>query len=266
MALLLRQTRGGVFIFTQVDGLNVYYSDSGSGAPVLFLHGWGSSGDAFAGIIRLLSKKPYRLIAIDFPGCGKSDYPQRPLTLEDYASIVLGVMEHLSVKDPILFGHSHGGRVALYLAGMGLVHPPKMVLFGAAGMKAKSNLKKRLKTYGFKTAKWFLTLPGLRAHTAETLNRLRAHFGSADYNAAPEVLRKTLVHLINRDIRELFPAIAASTLLIWGENDTATPLYMAQYMEKAIPDCGLCVIKNAGHWCFAENPAAVYPIIESFLN
>lgn len=253
-------------IFTQIHDLNVYYTDTGSGTPILFLHGWGSSGEAFGGIIRLLSKKPYRLITIDFPGCGKSDYPQHPLKLEDYGDIVLGVMEHLSIKDPILVGHSHGGRVALYLAGTGLVQPPKMVLFGAAGMKTKPSLKKQLKTYSFKAAKWFLTLPGLRKHTAEALQKLRAHFGSADYNAAPEVLRKTLVHLINRDIRELFPAIKASTLLIWGEKDTATPLYMAQYMEKTIPDCGLCVIKNAGHWCFVENPAAVYPIINSFLN
>lgn len=253
-------------IFAQVNNLNVYYTDTGSGRPIVFLHGWGSSGEAFNGIMRMLSQKPYRLIAIDFPGCGKSDCPQTPLQLEDYANVVLGVMEHLSLNDPILVGHSHGGRVALYLAGTGLVHPPKMVLFGAAGMVAKPSLKKRLKTYSFKTAKWFLTLPGLRQHTGEVLNKLRGYFGSADYNAAPEVLRKTLVHLVNRDIRELFPAIKASTLLIWGENDTATPLYMAQYMEKTIPDCGLCVIKDAGHWCFVEKPAAVYPIINSFLN
>lgn len=254
-----------VIIYTQVDGLNIYYGDFGNGTPIVFLHGWGASGEAFSGITEFLSKKPYRLITIDFPGCGKSDYPQRPLTLEDYASLVLAVLEHLSIKDPILVGHSHGGRVALYLAGKGLVNPPKMVLFGAAGMKTKPNFKKTVRTYSFKTAKWFLTLPGLRSYTADALQRLRAHFGSADYNAAPEVLRKTLVHLINRDIRELFPAVKASTLLIWGEKDTATPLYMAQHMEKAIPDCGLCVIKDAGHWCFAERPYAVYPILDSFL-
>lgn len=253
-------------IFAQVDGLNLYYNDTGSGTPILFLHGWGASGDAFSGIIQSLSKKPYRFITVDFPGCGKSDYPQRPLTLEDYAKIVLSLLDQLSIKNPIIFGHSHGGRVALYLAGKGLVQPPKMVLFGAAGMKTKADLKKQLKVYSFKTAKWFLTLPGLRTHTADALQRLRAHFGSADYNAAPEVLRKTLVHLIQRDIRELFPAIQASTLLIWGEKDTATPLYMAQHMEKTIPDCGLCVIKGAGHWCFVEQPYAVYPILDSFLN
>lgn len=253
-------------IFTQIDHLNIYYNDTGSGTPIVFLHGWGSSGEAFNGIVRALSQKPFRLITIDFPGCGKSDYPQRPLTLEDYGDIVLAVLDHLSIKHPILCAHSNGGRVALYLAGKGLVQPKKMILFGAAGMKSKPSFKKILRTRSFKTAKWFLTLPGLRAHTENTLQKLRMHFGSADYNAAPEMLRKTMVHLINRDIRDLFPSVKASTLLIWGEKDTATPLYMAQYMEKTIPDCGLCVIKDAGHWCFVEKPYAVYPILYSFLG
>ncbi len=254
-----------IFIYTQVNGLNIYFNDIGNGTPIVFLHGWGASGEAFSGIMDFLSKKPYRLIAIDFPGCGKSDYPQAPLKLEDYANLVMTVLDNLSIKDPILVGHSHGGRVALYLAGKGLVNPKKMILFGAAGMKTKQSLKKTLRTYSYKIAKNFLTLPVLRSYTEKPLQQLRAYFGSADYNAAPEVLRKTLVHLVNRDIRDLFGNVKASTLLIWGENDTATPLYMAQYMEKTIPDCGLCVIKDAGHWCFAERPFAVYPILDSFL-
>lgn len=252
-------------MYTQINGLNIHFNDKGNGSPILFLHGWGASADSWNGIESVLSGKGFRLISLDFPGCGKSDFPQRPLTLEDYADIVVQFTEQLSIKNPIIFGHSHGGRVALYLAGRGLMRPEKMVLFDAAGMKSKPSVKKSLRTAAFKSAKRILTLPVLKSHTAAALDKLRAHFGSADYNAAPEVMRKTLVHLVNRDIRELFPSITASTLLIWGENDTATPLYMGQYMEKTIPDCGLCVIKDAGHWSFVERPYSVYPIIENFI-
>ena len=58
--------------------------------------------------------------------------------------------------------------------------------------------------------------------------------------------------------------IKAPTLLIWGDCDTATPLYMAEKLEKLIPDCGLCVIKGAGHWSFVERPGEVLPILKKF--
>ncbi len=233
---------------------------------ILFLHGWGSDSGAFRGIISRLEGTGYRLVALDFPGCGGSSLPEKPLTVRDYADAVLAVLNHLNIRDPVIIAHSHGARVALYMAGTGLLNPPKMILFGAAGLRTKSSPAKRLKVLAYKTARRFLTLPPLKKHTAGTLERLRSRFGSADYAAAPPVLRQTLNGLVNSDIGDVLPAVKASTLLIWGENDTATPLYMARRMEKTIPDCGLCVIPGAGHWVFAERPGAVYPIIDNFLG
>ena len=74
------------------------------------------------------------------------------------------------------------------------------------------------------------------------------------------------MNLVNQDIREFLPAITASTLLIWGENDTATPLSDAKIIESLIKDCGLCVIENTGHWSFIENPTLAHAIIKSFLG
>ena len=78
-------------------------------------------------------------------------------------------------------------------------------------------------------------------------------------------MRKTLVNLINDDMTPYLDGIKSSTLLIWGENDTATPLYMAKQIEKIIPDCGLCVIKGAGHWSFVEKPMQANAILNSFI-
>ncbi len=248
-----------------VGGLNIHYIDEGEGPVCLMLHGWGSSCDAFRGIISAI-KSSYRCIAIDFPGFGKSEIMPKPWVLEDYTSFVKEFCEKLSLEDIIIFGHSHGGRVVLSLAANNMIAPRKIVLLDAAGLIPKKSLKTRIRSRNFKIIKGFCTLPGLKKPCAGLLNKARNHYGSADYNAAPPVLRQTLVSLVNTDLRDIIGNIKASTLLIWGENDTATPLCDAKIIESLIPDCGLCVINGTGHWSFIENPALAHAIIKSFLG
>lgn len=247
-----------------VDGLNINYTDEGEGTPVLLLHGWGSSFDVYKGIINTL-KGRCRLVAPDFPGCGGSDTMKSPWTLQDYCDFVLKFMDAVGLSDPIMMGHSHGGRVTLYMTATGMVNPPKIVLLDAAGLIPQKSFKQKLRAKSFKTIKWVLTLPVIKSFSGGLLDRARKHFGSADYNAAPEVLRKTLVSLVNTDIRDVLSNIKCPSLLIWGENDTATPLSDAKTIESLIPDAGLCVIKGTGHFSFCERPYEANAIINSFI-
>ena len=247
-----------------INGLRIKYTDEGSGTPVLLLHGWGSSLDVYRGIIATL-KGRCRLVAPDFPGCGGSDIMKEPWTLQDYCDFVLKFIEAVDLKDPIMIGHSHGGRVTLYMTATGMVKPHKIVLLDAAGLIPKKSLKQKFRAKSFKVIKRVLTLPLIKNFSAGLLDKARKHYGSADYNSAPEVLRKTLISLVNTDIRELLPSIKCPSLLIWGENDTATPLEDAKTIEKLIPDAGLCVIKGTGHFSFCEKPYEANAIINSFI-
>lgn len=249
----------------KIDGLNIEYTDQGSGQPVLLLHGWNSSFAVYNGIINLL-KSRYRVVALNFPGCAGSDTMKAPWTLDDYCDFVLKFMKALNIENPIMFGHSHGGRVTLKMAADGMVTPPKIVLLDSAGLIPKKSFKQKFRAKSFKVIKWFLTLPVIRNFSEGLLNKARAYYGSADYNAAPEVLRKTLVSLVNTDLRDIIGNIKAPTLLIWGENDTATPLSDAKIIESLISDCGLCVIKGTGHYSFCERPFEAQAIINSFLS
>ena len=69
-----------------------------------------------------------------------------------------------------------------------------------------------------------------------------------------------------RDLRPEMPLIKAPTLLIWGENDTATPLRDAKYMEKHIADAGLVSFPGVGHYSFLENPGQFAAVLNSFLK
>lgn len=248
-----------------IDGLNINYIDEGEGDVLLMLHGWGASNEAYRGIINALSHR-FRCIAPDFPGCGQSDIMDNPWTLDDYTDFVEKFISALSLENPIMFGHSHGGRVTMKMAADGTVNPSKIILLDAAGLIPKKTFKQKTRARNFKLIKKILTAPLLEKPCKGLLEKARAHYGSADYNAAPPVLRQTLVSLVNTDIRDILPNIKASTLLIWGENDTATPLADAKIIESLIKDCGLCVIPGAGHWSFVENPALAHAIIKSFLG
>lgn len=249
-----------------IDGLKIEYTECGEGkTEVLLLHGWGCNFGLYEGLMQSLSDR-CRTVALNFPGCGNSDIMSEPWDIDDYCGLVMKFISAAGLSNPILIGHSHGGRVIMKLVGSGLLSPPKIVLLDSAGLIPKKSARQKLRARSFKAIKRVLSLPIIKNHSEPLLEKARRHYGSADYNAAPEVLRKTMVSLVNTDLRGLLPAISCPSLLIWGENDGDTPLEDAKTIEKLIPDAGLCVIKGAGHFAFCERPAQVYAILRSFIN
>lgn len=249
----------------RIGQLNINYCEYGSGPDVLLLHGWGSSCELYEFLCQSLADG-FHFVAVDFPGCNKSEIMKRPWDINDYADFVMEFIDKTGLNNPILIGHSHGGRVIMQLAGSGRLYPPKIIFIDAAGLVPKKTFKQKLKSKSFKTIKNVLSLPLIKNHSSLLLEKARAHYGSADYNAAPPILRKTLVNLVNIDLRHLLPNISCPTLLIWGENDTATPLQDAEVIKNLISDSGLCVIKGTGHFSFCEKPYEVNTIINSFLR
>jgi len=114
--------------------------------------------------------------------------------------------------------------------------------------------------------KWFATRKLIARCFPGLLEKLRVTFGSADYAAASPMMRQCLVRVVNEDLSHLLPTITPPTLLVWGENDTATPLADGQRMEKEIPNAGLAVIRGAGHFSFVEQPVIFRNIMASFFE
>ena len=249
----------------QISELNINYETSGSGEDILLLHGWGSSLDAFAGVRRLLENN-YRVTALDLPGFGKSDMPKEPWNVGNYCDLVLEFIEKLGLCNPILVGHSYGGRIILKLCGEKRVSPSKIILIAGAGVVTKKPLAVRVKQSFFKTVKCLAKCP-LWSDAGEVfVDYFRRKLGSADYNSAPEVMRKTLVLSVNEDMTPILPEIEAQALLIYGDKDTATPLAQARIIEKNVKNSHLCIVKDGGHWAFVEKAQEVLVPIAEFLN
>lgn len=246
-----------------INGIDVRYKTTGEGTDVLLLHGWGCDHTIWQGVQEQLEKK-FRVTSLDLPGFGGSGEPSAPWSVEDYTANLEQFVEKLGLHDPILFGHSHGGRVSLLYASRNPVR--KMVLVDAAGVKPRRPLKYYLKVYSFKAMKRLAPLVFGKKKAAEMIENRRKSAGSADYKAASPVMRATLSKVVNEDLRRVMPQIKASTLLVWGSADTATPLRDARIMEKLIPDAGLVVFDGESHYSFLDRPAQFAAVIDSFLS
>ena len=249
-----------------INGIRINYIAEGQGDPVLLLHGWGSSIEPYRQLIKLLSRK-YFVIALDMPGFGKSDEPQTAYSVDDYVDFVLQFLQKFDIKKISLVGHSFGGRIIIKLTNR---HVPfaveKIVLIDSAGIKPQPNKKRNFRQCCYKVGKWFATRKIISKMLPSLLERLRVRYGSPDYVAASPIMRSTLVKVVNEDLSDLLPNIEPPTLLIWGENDTETPISDAKKMEATIPNAGLAVIKNSGHFSFVEQPYIFGNIMASFFE
>ena len=79
-------------------------------------------------------------------------------------------------------------------------------------------------------------------------------------------MRGTLVRIVNEDLRSLLPHLDLPVLLIWGDQDTETPIADGRLMERLIPDAGLVVFEGAGHYAYLEQAARFCRIVDVFLR
>jgi pimeloyl-ACP methyl ester carboxylesterase len=106
----------------KVNGVELFYNDNGSGAPIVLIPGLGQTHRYFDGIAAHLKDK-YRLIALDLRGVGESDKPRQRYDMEIWADDVAGVLEHLGIDQAHVLGSSLGGCVAQAFA---VRHPKKL--------------------------------------------------------------------------------------------------------------------------------------------
>ena len=216
--------------FFTYNGIRLHYEDCGEGHPILLLHGWGCNATTF-NAIRPFLEACFRVLTVDFAGFGQSDEPSEVWGVEEYTRSIEALAQAEGVENPILIGHSFGGRVSIVYASRNKVQ--KVMLVDAAGVKPKRSLTYYRKIYTFKLIKRLLPLFVGKARAEKIIEQRRAKAGSSDYSQASPKMRAILSKVVNEDLCHLMPKIAAPTLLFWGENDTATPLADAKKMEKS---------------------------------
>lgn len=249
--------------FFDYKSKKIHYIQRGHGKSVLILHGWGTNIESFNHIIEDLSSY-YQVTALDFPGFGLSEEPAKPYALSQYAELTQAFIEHLGLEKPVVMGHSFGGRVAIKMSEK--VAYEKLILVNSAGIKPKRKSSYYFKVYGFKGIRTLGKLPLFSYILAEPIRAYSEKYSSQDYKQASSMMKMVLSKVVNEDLKHYLPHIESPTLLIWGDQDTATPLQDAKLMSSLIPDSGLVVFEGAGHFTYLEQPSRFLTIIKTFIG
>jgi pimeloyl-ACP methyl ester carboxylesterase len=249
----------------------VSYQKVGEGSPLVILHGWGSSKRVMMPMAQNLVHLRTSYV-LDLPGFGDSPEPSRAWSIDDYTDTVQAFIESLEEDKVDVLVHSFGGRIILKLCAreFGKTHLDKVLITGGAGMKPKRSMKFYFKKYTAKTLKApFLILPhSLREKALGWLRSttLWKSLGSSDYSKLSGVMRETFVKSVSEYLESSLPEIPHETLLIWGRNDDATPVYQAERIEKGIENAALVIIEEAGHYSFLDKPKQFARIAEAFFE
>lgn len=245
-------------------GHRIALPPQGDGTTVLALHGWGAPGLMWQPAKRL-SPLGYRVYAPDLPGFGQTEPPPQAWSIRDYVNFVLAYMDANSIDRAHLIGHSFGGRLGLVLGADHSDRVLKMALADSAGVPSRSPVTTRARLSLYKSVRDTLYKMGAKNAANSLREWYVKRYGSADYQNAG-ALRETFVRVVNEDLLPYAARVKCPTLLFWGEKDEDTPLWQGQLLEKTIPDAGLIVYPNAGHYSYLEHLGEFVTVVDHFFR
>ena len=256
----------------EIRGLGIAFERTGSGPPLVLLHGGLSDGREWRRQLDGLAAD-FTLVAWDAPGCGRSSDPPGSFRMPDYADCLALFIDALGLGRPHVLGLSWGGTLALELyrrwpslprtlllasayAGWGGSLPEDVVAERLDGSLHDLERPPEQVVRGY--------IPSLLTDhaPAEMIDELAAIM--SDFH--PAGCRPMLHAMAEADLRDVLPRIDVPTLLLYGDADIRSPLHVAQELREQIPGSTLVVIPGAGHQTNIEAASLFNAAVRGFLR
>lgn len=259
------------------SGLTLHYQETGTGRPVVFLHGWAMSGRVWR--FQHPLDDAYRLIFFDQRGHGQSATAEG-YSIDDYAGDVAALFSQLALEDAVLIGWSLGVQVALQafpsvrerLAGLVLVggtarfttaddypHGKPPVDVKGLSLKLRRDYQKTMGDF-FKGM--FAEGEMDQAQYQRIVHEIVMGGRSPDTCAAKESLNI----LATVDQRDLLAQVDRPVLLVHGELDTICPAAASAYMAERMPKARLELVPGCGHAPFMTRPEGFNALVRNFID
>ena len=253
----MRATHGGVKKtrkYAAVNGLQMYYEIEGTGDPLVFIPpAFGAAGlHSFPALVQ-----DHAVITVDLQGQGRTaDIPERPLSTEQYAEDVVGLLKHLGISKADFFGESYGANAAVLIA----IRYPELV--------------RRVATYGatFGPPQIALTPETTWYSQPPTSESRNIQFQRENYRRlAPDPNYWSTIYdklgriQWNGFSKEELASIKVPILVMVGDHDFVRVEHTAESF-KLIPAAELAVIPSASHFILYSEPERVIPIVKHFLE
>lgn len=257
---------------TGVPPQRLFFTQRGSGPPLLLVHGLGMSGDMFEPVLEPLAKR-HQLIIPDLRGCGRSRALPPPYSVSQQASDLAWLLESLGIGSADALGYSQGGPVVEQLA---LDYPAKVRRLVLSNTYAYNMVTFREKVEG-RVVPFLIRLLGIRLFVrlivsqglrqipkekaAWVANLIARTWGEAD----PESVVLAWKEAIAFDGRRRLHEIGCPTLIIAGSHDNAVPMHHAQMLHDGIAGSQLDVIEG-DHALLWARPDVWLERVSAFLD
>jgi pimeloyl-ACP methyl ester carboxylesterase len=248
---------------------SVYYRTMGKGKPVVLLHGFCESNQIWGVFANLLAQK-CQLIIPDLPGFGKSELPSTPLSIESVGEILWEWLDSLSIKDPVLVGHSLGGYVTLAMtsqrpdsvAGFSLFHSTAK----ADTAEKKANRDKTIAFVNKHGVEPYIEtfVPGLfynKEHPA-----MKDVFPIANSTPAATLVAYAAAMRDRPQRRNILDDFNKPVLIVAGEKDQIIPLDTLMDQAIQLRKGRLSILSDTGHMGMLESTNRSVEIVTQFVN
>ncbi len=234
-----------------IEGQCIHYSVSGSGVPLVLIHGFGTSGQVWRWILPYLAQE-YQVFVVDLPGYGRSTF-KAPWRLRTMAPLLLTWLRGLQLSSVVLIGQSMGGAIAIQMAALAPDLVKQLVLVNAAGMPLNARLPELImrSMYSF-------FQPGNGSYPPTLIYDV--------LRPRPRLFWQTAQEMIRSDFRADIASITLPTLIIWGERDALLPLSLGQALQAALPHASFTTIPGCGHRPMLAQPELLSKLIIDFLK
>ncbi len=258
----------------RVNGLDIYYVDSGTGPPILWIQGLGAEHTAWSAQLARFSAE-FRCIAPDSRDVGRSARVTAPYTLGDVADDYAAVLRLLDAAPAHVVGLSLGGAVAQRLA---LDHPARVrsltlvSTFAHQGPRQRELLTAWREIYGrvdvvtfYRQANCWLFSDRFFERPRNVENVLR-YVAESPYTQEPDAFARQVDAALTHDTRARLPELDVPTLVVVGERDMLAPPSLARELAGAIPGARLEVMLDAPHSLNLERQIEFNRLLRAFLD
>jgi 4,5:9,10-diseco-3-hydroxy-5,9,17-trioxoandrosta-1(10),2-diene-4-oate hydrolase len=264
--------------FVVAGGLRIHYGDVGQGPPVVLLHGAGPGADGWGNFRHNIDAlaRSHRVLVPDLPRFGRSDKPQTDRPRLDFLADAIGAfLDTLEVRRTHMIGNSLGGQTAMKLA----IDRPELVdRIVVVGSNALSRTALApLPAEGVRLIAGYYSDDGpsrekMRALLLTLVNdqaRITDELVEARYQASidPETVTLNRTgHWPRQSLDNRLTELKSPTLIVWGQDDRASPVEAAHMMLRLIPDARLHVFNRCGHWAQVERADEFNRLVLAFLE
>ena len=258
---------------TQLNGVEIAYTDQGQGTPVLFVHGFPLNQTMWEPQVKNLSSG-FRVLTLDLRGHGDSEAPLWRYSVETYADDIRALLDHLSIDQVVLAGFSMGGYVTFAFCRK---YPDRVKALVLADTRPQADSPEAAQTR-FKTAQTAHrdgATPIADAMVPKLLSPQSVEGRPDLVQAVRQMITGTPVTGIAGDLMSmadrpdsvsLLSEIRCPVLVLVGELDGLTPPADAQLMADQIPNASLEMIPEAAHLSNLEQPERFTQAVQKFLE